>query len=206
MRSKSTIIYAPSGYGKSYLILRAADNLRKKGYRIKVITAESFTVDLISVIRTHKYFSVKDFCRQYKGIDAIFIEDIQSLKGRTSVQSYLGEVAEWLIRRNCCVVFTMDHAPTEADWLMGKLKNRITQSMQVKIDPPTFEQKRKMISLEVENEKLKLTEHAIETIAKRAESPVEIMGIIKHISLYVNELDYILDEKLLEKILKVRGK
>ena len=40
MKSKSTVIYAPSGYGKSYLILRTADNLRKKGYRIKVITAD----------------------------------------------------------------------------------------------------------------------------------------------------------------------
>ena len=206
MRSKSTVIYAPSGYGKSYLILRARDNLRKKGYQIKVITAESFTVDLISAIRNHKYFSVKDFCRRYKGIDAIFIEDIQSLKGRTSVQSHLGEVVEWLIRKNCRVIFTMDHTPTEADWLTGKLKSRIAQSMQVKIEPPTFEQKRKMICLEVEKEKLKLTEPFIEMIAKRAESPAEIMGIIKHISLYVNELDYILDEKLLEKILKVRGK
>ena len=63
-----------------------------------------------------------------------------------------------------------------------------------------------MICLEVENEKLNLTEHAIEMIAKRTESPAEIMGIIKHISLYVNELEYILDEKLLEKILQVRGK
>jgi chromosomal replication initiator protein len=122
-------IHSAVGLGKTHLLQAIAWAGETNGRRVNYLTAEKFMYGFVAALKNQ---SAIDFKEALRGIDALVIDDLQFLQGRT-VQQEFCHTLNALIDAGRQVVVAADRAPPELETLEERVRSRLAGGLVVEI-------------------------------------------------------------------------
>lgn len=179
-------IWGGPGLGKTHLLNAIgnqvlADNPRAK---IKYITTEDFVNEFVNHIKLSSMDELKD---QFRNLDVLLIDDIQSLAKKTGTQEEFFNTFNVLHANNKQIVLTSDRAPDQLNDLEDRLVTRFSWGLTQDITPPDYETRIAILLDKIKDYHFDFPSQAIEYLAGQFDSNVrELEGALKNISLVAN--------------------
>ena len=98
------ILRGPTGSGKTHLMRAFENHLLEKepSMKIRFVSAESFTNEFVDSIKNK---TNREFKEKYRKLDALFIDDFNYLRNKTSIQEELFYAIAELLEKNAFVCF-----------------------------------------------------------------------------------------------------
>ncbi len=143
-------VYASVGLGKTHLLQSIAWAGEQNGRRVSYLTAEKFMYGFVAALKNQSAIAFKEALR---GIDALVIDDLQFLQGK-SVQQEFCHTLNALIDAGRQVVVAADRAPPELEMLEDRVRSRLAGGLVVEI--ATLEEELRLRILESRMASLKL--------------------------------------------------
>ncbi|KMP10841.1 chromosomal replication initiation protein [Candidatus Nitromaritima sp. SCGC AAA799-A02] len=133
-------IYGGVGLGKTHLLHAIGNAILKNDShsRIRYISAESFTVDLIESLKKDDMPSFRD---RYRPLDVLFVDDIQFLAGKDRTQEEFFYTFNALYESHKQVVLSSDKYPKDINNIEERLRSRFESGLIADIETPDLETK-----------------------------------------------------------------
>jgi len=198
-------IYGNSGLGKTHLMHAIGNNILHNfpGAKVKYVTSEIFTNEIINAIQNH---TVKSFQEKYRSIDCLIIDDIQFLEKKERTQEEFFHTFNALKEANKQIVISSDRHPREMDMLEERLRTRFVNGLTADIQAPDLETRIAIISKKAELENVEIPMDVIQIIAQNIENNVRMIeGAFTSILAYSELMHQPIDMKMAQKILKDFG-
>jgi chromosomal replication initiator protein len=122
-------VHAAVGLGKTHLLQAIAWAGEASGRRVHYLTAEKFMYGFVAALKNQSAIAFKDALR---GIDALVIDDLQFLQGRT-VQQEFCHTLNALMDAGRQVVVAADRAPAELESLEERVRSRLAGGLVIEI-------------------------------------------------------------------------
>ena len=132
------------------------------GAKVKYVTSETFTNEIINAIQNH---TVKDFQEKYRTIDCLIIDDIQFLENKERTQEEFFHTFNALKEANKQIVISSDRHPQSMDKLEERLRSRFVNGLTVDIQPPDLETRIAILRKKAELENIEMPNEVIQTVA-----------------------------------------
>jgi len=129
-------IYSDVGLGKTHLLQAIAHDLRSRGRAAIYQTSEQFTNAFIDAIREGR---MPAFRERYLATDALLIDDIQFLCGKTQTQEEFFHLFNGLYQAGRQVVLSCDRPPSTLSPLTERLRSRFASGLTTDMHPPAME-------------------------------------------------------------------
>ena len=132
--SNPLLIYGGTGLGKSHLMHAAGNALRRNGRTaVMYMNAEQYVNEFLAALagKTQKAFS-----NRLRSVDALLIDDVQFLGGKTQSQAEFFHTFNELIDKKRQIIMTCDRYPKEIEGLEARLKSRFGAGLTVSIRAP----------------------------------------------------------------------
>lgn len=175
-------IYGGVGLGKTHLLQSIGNEVIKNGPNIKIkyITSEKFTSDLIDSIKNQKINIFKEY---YRKIDLLIIDDIQFLSGKEKTQEEFFHIFNYLSQLNKQIVLSSDRPPKSIPTLEERLRSRFEGGMIADISKPDFETRVAILRNKALNEGLSLSDDVLRFIATHVNNNIrELEGALNRVS------------------------
>jgi len=194
-------IYGGTGLGKTHFIQAIGNEIHKKysgKIKVKYVSSEKFTNDVIWAIRNKRIEDVKN---TYRNIDVLVIDDIQFIGGKEKTEEEFFHTFNVLHENNKQIIISSDRPPRAIPILEERLKSRFEGGMIVDIGFPDFETRVAIIKVKLHSKKERLSDEIINIIANKTQRNIrELEGIINKIVFHKNH-DYLFDITTVEKII-----
>ncbi len=194
-------IYGGTGLGKTHFIQAIGNEIHKKysgKIKVKYVSSEKFTNDVIWAIRNKRIEDVKN---TYRNIDVLVIDDIQFIGGKEKTEEEFFHTFNALHENNKQIIISSDRPPRAIPILEERLKSRFEGGMIVDIGFPDFETRVAIIKVKLHSKKERLSDEIINIIANKTQRNIrELEGIINKIVFHKNH-DYLFDITTVEKII-----
>jgi chromosomal replication initiator protein len=174
-------IYGGVGLGKTHLLQSIGNEALKKNpaCRIKYMTSERFTSDLIESIKNQK---INEFKEYYQKIDLLIIDDVQFLSGKEKTQEEFFHIFNYLSQLNRQIVLSSDRAPKAIPTLEERLRSRFEGGMIADISKPDFETRVAILRRKAAMNNLEITEDALRFIASNVTNNIrELEGALNRV-------------------------
>lgn len=170
-------IYGGVGVGKTHLMQAVAIEALRKEPQTKLIycMGEEFTNEIIDAIQQK---TTREFKQRYRQVKGLFIDDIQFIAGKTTVQEEFFHTFNAILKSGGQVVMTSDRPPSEIKMLEARLRSRFEAGLLVDIGNPDFELRSAIVLIKARQRKLNLTMEMAQTIAGNIESARQIEGFL----------------------------
>lgn len=170
-------IYGGVGVGKTHLMQAVAIEALRKDPKTKVIfcMGEEFTNEIIDAIQQK---TTREFKQRYRQVKGLFIDDIQFIAGKTTVQEEFFHTFNAILKGGGQVVMTSDRPPSEIKMLEARLRSRFEAGLLVDIGNPDFELRTAIVLIKAKQRKLQITMEMAQTIAGNIESARQIEGFL----------------------------
>ena len=122
-------VHAAVGLGKTHLLQAIAWAGETSGRRVHYLTAERFMYGFVAALKNQSAIAFKEALR---GIDALVIDDLQFLQGRT-VQQEFCHTLNALMDGGRQVVVAADRAPAELESLEERVRSRLAGGLVIEI-------------------------------------------------------------------------
>ncbi|RJQ14304.1 chromosomal replication initiator protein DnaA [Candidatus Parcubacteria bacterium] len=130
-------IYGGVGLGKTHLLQAVGnDVVRNLGLKVKYVTSERFTNELISAISNQ---TTERFKEEYRKVDVLIIDDIQFLAGKERTQEEFFHTFNALYEKNKRIILSSDRPPKAIPTLEERLRSRFEGGMIADISEPDQE-------------------------------------------------------------------
>jgi chromosomal replication initiator protein len=175
-------IYGGVGLGKTHLIQSIGNELLKNNseFKIKYITSERFTSELIDSIKSGK---ISEFKQYYQKIDLLIIDDIQFISGKEKTQEEFFHIFNHLYQLNKQIVLSSDRAPKAIQILEERLRSRFEGGMIADVSRPDFETRVAILRKKTTDQGLTISNEALEFIATNVKSNIrELEGAFNRVS------------------------
>lgn len=175
-------IYGGVGLGKTHLIQSIGNELLKNdtNLRVKYITSERFTNELIDSIKTGK---ISEFKEYYQKIDLLIIDDIQFISGKEKTQEEFFHIFNHLYQLNKQIVLSSDRAPKAIEILEERLRSRFEGGMIADVSKPDFETRVAILRKKATDESLDINDEALKFIANNIKNNIrELEGALNRVS------------------------
>lgn len=176
-------LYGGSGLGKTHLLNAIGNEVLKRNpqARIMYVPAETFINDFIEHIRLDQ---MDEFKSKYRSLDLLLIDDIQSLKNKTSTQEEFFNTFNDLYRQDKQIVLTSDRPPENLENLEERLVTRFSWGLTQHITPPDFETRIAILRSKIAEFDFEFTDDTLSYIAGQFENNVrDLEGALKNINL-----------------------
>lgn len=179
-------IWGGPGLGKTHLLNAIGNQVLEDNPRakIKYITTEDFVNEFVNHI---KLSSMEDLKNQFRNLDVLLIDDIQSLAKKTGTQEEFFNTFNVLHANNKQIVLTSDRAPDQLNDLEERLVTRFGWGLTQDITPPDYETRVAILLDKIQDYAFDFPTETIEYLASQFDSNVrELEGALKNISLIAN--------------------
>lgn len=198
-------IYGDTGRGKTHL-MQAVGNSIKSLYpakKVYYITAEKFSVDLMSSIQLGKQPQFKEKYRKY---DVIIMDDVQFFAGKEKYQEEFFHLFNAFKENNKQLICSSDRHPNHIE-LEDRVKSRFNAGMVVDVALPDFESRLIILKNKLSKQNIALPQELIEFIASSVESNIrELEGIANSIAMQTQVKGRELNVLEIKNILKNNAK
>lgn len=173
-------VHGPCGVGKTHLAQGAALRYRERhpGAVVRVTSGEAFMTEFVAAIRdasgantggaAGNSSGIERFRKNYRKVDLLFIDDVQTLANKQATQAELLHTFEEIARSGARVVLVSDQHPRQLEKFSPQLVSRFLAGMVAGIAPPDEELTRRLIKTLALRRGLAMDESAIGAIATRA--------------------------------------
>ncbi|MGX7112654.1 chromosomal replication initiator protein DnaA [Gemella cuniculi] len=180
-------IYGGVGLGKTHLLHAIGNEMEANfpDFKIECISSEKFLNEFLASIKpkNNKNDSAdEDFRRKYRDVDALLIDDIQFLSGKTETQNAFFHTFNDLQMNQKQIVLISDRAPSQLNDLEDRLVTRFEQGMKNDITPPDFETRMAILKYKCGQFNIELDEETLTYISNNVSSNIrELEGVLKRI-------------------------
>jgi chromosomal replication initiator protein len=195
-------IYGNSGLGKTHLLNAIIEKLKSNNPDAVIVytTSEDITNDLYFAIQTK---TTHDLHQKYRTCDALLIDDIQMIAGKTQTEEEIFHTFDTLIKAGKQIVLTSDKPPSAIPKIEDRLKTRFESGLLCDIQPPDFETRIAIIKDKANYLRFELPDDVCSFIAENIKSNIRQMGsAVKNIYAYCSFNDVIPTVEIAKDILK----
>jgi chromosomal replication initiator protein len=174
-------IYGGVGLGKTHLIQSIGNEILRKNpsFKVKYITSERFTSNLIDALQNQK---INDFKEYYQQIDILIIDDIQFISGKEKTQEEFFHIFNHLYQLNKQIVLSSDRPPKAIQILEERLRSRFEGGMIADVSQPDFETRLAILQKKVSDEGLEINQNALDFIATNIKNNIrELEGALNRL-------------------------
>ena len=170
-------IWGGVGVGKTHLMLAVGHLMltRQPDAKIFFCTGEEFTNDIVEGIRNKTTQAFRDKYRKLRGL---FIDDIQFLAGKDTVQEEFFHTFNAVTAAGGQIILTSDKPPSEIARLEERLKSRFEAGLIVDISPADFELRCAIVQIKSKERGIELPMDLVQIIAGNVESARKIEGFL----------------------------
>ncbi len=168
------LLYGGTGLGKTHLMFAAGNAMRasKPGMRVMYLRSEQFMSAFTKALYDKTSGGMEAFKRQFQGIDALLIDDIQFFAGKDRTQEEFFHTFNALFDGKQQIILTCDRYPREVAGLEPRLKSRLGWGLSVAIDPPDFETRAQIVLSKAAERGTQIPEDVAFLLAKKMRSNV----------------------------------
>lgn len=177
-------IYGGVGLGKTHLLHAIGHRCRQDGYRVRYISAETFTNDLVMAIRTKQ---TPEFRERYRTVDVLLIDDIQFIAGKEGTQDEFFHTFNDLHSHGKQVIISSDRPPKSLATLEERLLSRFEWGLTADVQPPDEETRRAILLAKAEELNCFVPDNVLEFIAHNSRQNIrELEGALNKVVAYAN--------------------
>jgi chromosomal replication initiator protein len=179
------LLYGGTGLGKTHLMFAAGNEMRRQdpAVRVMYLRSEQFMNAFTKALYDKSSGGMEAFKRQFQGIDALLIDDIQFFAGKDRTQEEFFHTFNALFDGRQQIILTCDRYPREVDGLEPRLKSRLGSGLAVAIDPPDFETRAQIVIAKAAERGATIPDDVAFLIAKKMRSNVrELEGAINKLT------------------------
>ena len=195
-------MYGGTGLGKTHLIQAVGNeikNVYKDGVRVKYVSSEKFTNDVVWAIRNKRMDDLKN---NYRQLDVLIVDDIQFIGGKEKTEEEFFHIFNTLYQDNKQVVISSDRPPKAIPILEERLRSRFEGGMITDITYPDYEMRFAIIKTKLQERNCALPDEVIDIVAKKVQRNVrEIEGILNKLIFYQSTYSNNFNFKAVEKII-----
>jgi len=198
-------IYGGSGLGKTHLMQAIGHYVlvNHPDLKIKYISTESFTNELINSIRTDK---MPAFRAKYRQMDVLLLDDIQFIEGKENTQEEIFHTFNTLHESGKQIIITSDRPPKNISTLTERLRSRFEWGLLADIQVPDIETRIAILKNKVERENLNVPDDVLEIIATAYQNNIrELEGGLNRVIAYVSINDCAMTVEAVKKIINFSG-
>ncbi|MDD5015899.1 MAG: chromosomal replication initiator protein DnaA [Atribacterota bacterium] len=196
-------IYGGTGLGKTHLIQALGNEIHKKykgKYRVKYVSSEKFTNDVIWAIRNKRADDIKT---AYRNVDVLIVDDIQFIGGKEKTEEEFFHTFNALHENNKQIIISSDRPPRSIPILEERLKSRFEGGMIVDIGFPDYETRVAIIKVKLQERGENLEDEIIGTIAQKIQRNIrELEGILNKIVFHRAHHSHLFNPSYVEKLME----
>ena len=165
------LLYGSTGLGKTHLMHAAGNLMRanRPGTRVLYLRSDQFFSAMMKALQEK---SMEQFKRQFRGVDALLLDDIQFFAGKNTTQEEFFHTFNTLFDSKQQMILSCDRFPKEVDNLEPRLKSRLGWGLSVSIGQPDFETRAAILISKARLRSIPLPEEVAYLIAKKMGSNV----------------------------------
>jgi chromosomal replication initiator protein len=195
-------IYSSVGLGKTHLLHAIGNSICETNpdSRVRYISAESFTIDLIESIKKDK---MPYFRKRYRPLDVLLIDDIQFIAGKERTQEEFFYTFNALYESHKQVVISSDRYPKDIHNMEERLRSRFESGLIADINTPDLETKVAILYKKAELHKKNIPQDVAIFIASNIKSNIrELEGVLLRVIAYSSFTHRVLNLELTKEVLK----
>ncbi len=175
-------IYGGVGLGKTHLIQGIGNEIKARyqgKVKVKYVSSEKFTNDVIWAIRNKRMETVKE---KYRFIDVLIIDDIQFIAGKPATEEEFFHTFNALYENNKQIIITSDRSPKFIPTLEERLRSRFEGGMLVDIGLPDYELRVAIVRTKLQDRGTALPDDVVHAIVSKIQKNVrELEGVLNRI-------------------------
>ncbi|OGV97143.1 chromosomal replication initiator protein DnaA [Microgenomates group bacterium RBG_16_45_19] len=193
-------IYGGVGVGKTHLMQAIAQaRLYDKPQTTMIYCmGEEFTNEIIDAIQQK---TTRDFKKRYRLVKGLFIDDIQFIAGKTTVQEEFFHTFNAILKGGGQVVLTSDKPPQEIPQLEARLKSRFEAGLIVDIGEPDFELRTAITLIKAKQRQIPIGMAEAQLIAGNIESARKIEGFLVKLATEAQIRKHAVDNAMIQGML-----
>jgi chromosomal replication initiator protein len=196
-------LYGPPGVGKTHLLHSIGNYVRAfgGGLTVRATTAERFTSDFVTALRTG---SLDAFKGRFRRADVLLIDDVQFLERKARTEEEFFHTFNALHEAGSQLVLTSDRLPRDLDALEDRMRERFEAGLVADIGAPDRAVRIAVLRKRVQHDGVDLAEEeALDVIADRVTDNVRalegaLIRVVAFHSLTRRPLDAALAEEVLD--------
>lgn len=195
-------IYGSVGLGKTHLLHAIGNKIceNNPGSRVRYISAESFTVDLIESIKKDK---MPFFRKRYRPLDVLLVDDIQFIAGKERTQEEFFYTFNTLYESHKQLVISSDRYPKDIHNMEERLRSRFESGLVADINPPDLETKVAILYKKADFHQKIIPQDVAIFIASNIKSNIrELEGFLLRVIAFSSFTHRKLDLELTKEVLK----
>ena len=195
-------LYGAVGLGKTHLLHAIGNKICEDnpGSRVRYISAESFTVDLIESIKKDK---MPFFRKRYRPLDVLLVDDIQFIAGKERTQEEFFYTFNTLYESHKQLVISSDRYPKDIHNMEERLRSRFESGLVADINAPDLETKVAILYKKADFHQKTIPQDVAIFIASNIKSNIrELEGFLLRVIAFSSFTHRKLDLALAEEVLK----
>ena len=195
-------LYGAVGLGKTHLLHAIGNKIceNNPGSRVRYISAESFTVDLIESIKRDK---MPFFRKRYRPLDVLLVDDIQFIAGKERTQEEFFYTFNTLYESHKQLVLSSDRYPKDIQNMEERLRSRFESGLVADINAPDLETKVAILYKKADFHKKDIPQDVAIFIAGNIKSNIrELEGFLLRVIAFSSFTHRKLDLELTKEVLK----
>jgi chromosomal replication initiator protein len=150
--------------------------------KLLYVTSEKFANDYVNSIAQKR---VEEFKKEYRGVDALLIDDIQFMAGKEGFQEEFFHTFNELREKGKQIIITSDRPPKEIPAIEQRLISRFEWGMVADIQAPDLETRIAILRTKMEKKGVSLTEDILFYIAENVVNNIrELEGALNRLAVY----------------------